>query len=226
MHRILVVDDEEDICEILQYNLESEGYVVDVANNAKDALHILTDEHKLILLDVMMDEMSGYQMASILRKQHNNDIPIIFLTAKTGENDILTGFNLGADDYISKPFSLKELLARVKVVLKRTSAAAEEKSTENIVVGNLNIDLNTLTVSIKDSPIELTKKEYKILVLLAQSTNNYFSREEILQRVWENDVYVLERSVDVHIARLRKKIRNSNLHIVNKVGFGYSLKVK
>ena len=139
---------------------------------------------------------------------------------------MLTGFNLGADDYISKPFSLKELLARVKVVLKRTSAATEEKSTENIVVGNLNIDLNTLTVSVKDSPIELTKKEYKILVLLAQSVNNYFSREEILQRVWENDVYVLERSVDVHIARLRKKIRNSNLQIVNKVGFGYSLKVK
>ncbi|NLK15047.1 MAG: response regulator transcription factor [Bacteroidales bacterium] len=226
MHRILVVDDEEDICEILQYNLESEGYLVDVAHNAKDALHILTDEHDLILLDVMMDEMSGYQMASILRKQHNNDIPIIFITAKTGENDVLTGFNLGADDYISKPFSLKELLARVKVVLKRTSAATEEKSTENIVVGNLNIDLNTLTVSVKDSPIELTKKEYKILVLLAQSVNNYFSREEILQRVWENDVYVLERSVDVHIARLRKKIRNSNLQIVNKVGFGYSLKVK
>ncbi|HOG19875.1 MAG TPA: response regulator transcription factor [Salinivirgaceae bacterium] len=226
MHRILVVDDEEDICEILQYNLESEGYIVDVAHNAKDALHILTNEHKLILLDVMMDEMSGYQMASILRKQLDNDIPIIFLTAKTGENDILTGFNLGADDYISKPFSLKELLARVKVVLKRTSSSLDEKSVENIVVGNLNIDLNTLTVTIDDSPIELTKKEYKILVLLAQNTSNYFSREEILQRVWENDVYVLERSVDVHIARLRKKIRNSNLQIVNKVGFGYSLKTK
>lgn len=223
MHRILVVDDEEDICEILQFNLESEGYSVTVAHSAEEALNILTPEHHLILLDVMMDKMSGYQMAHILRNDLHNNIPIIFLTAKTTENDILTGFNLGADDYISKPFSLKEVLARIKAVLKRHEIT-DKPNTDIIIIDCLKIDNISSTIEINGNPIELTKKEYKILLLLAQHPNRFFGREEILEIVWERDVYVLDRSVDVHIARLRKKLGVAGNFIINKAGFGYCLK--
>lgn len=222
MHRILIVDDEEDICEILQFNLMSEGYTVDVAYSAEEALQKLTSEHHLILLDVMMEKMSGYQMANILRNEQHNNIPIIFLTAKTTENDILTGFNLGADDYISKPFSLKEVLARVKAVLKRR--ANSEPAEEIITLANLKINLTNAVITLNGNAIELTKKEFRILALLAQHPNRFFSREEILEIVWEKDVYVLDRSVDVHVARLRKKLGDAGALIVNKAGFGYCIK--
>lgn len=222
MIKILVVDDEEDICEILQFNLKSEGYAVDVAYSAEEALQLLTPEHHLILLDVMMENMSGYQMADILRNERHNNTPIIFLTAKNTENDILTGFNLGADDYISKPFSLKEVLARVKAVLNRRTIP--EKAKETIIFGTLEINLENGTVMISGKAIELTKKEFQILVLLARYPNRFLSREEILEAVWERDTYVLDRSVDVHVARLRKKMGVAGEMIVNKTGFGYCIK--
>lgn len=222
MIKILVVDDEEDICEILQFNLKSEGYAVDVAYSAEEALQVLTPEHHLILLDVMMENMSGYQMADILRNERHNNTPIIFLTAKNTENDILTGFNLGADDYISKPFSLKEVLARVKAVLNRRTIPAKAK--ETIIFGTLEINLENGTVMISGKAIELTKKEFQILVLLARYPNRFLSREEILEAVWERDTYVLDRSVDVHVARLRKKMGVAGEMIVNKTGFGYCIK--
>lgn len=222
MVKILVVDDEEDICEILQFNLKSEGYAVDVAYSAEEALQLLTPEHHLILLDVMMENMSGYQMADILRNERHNNTPIIFLTAKNTENDILTGFNLGADDYISKPFSLKEVLARVKAVLNRRTIP--EKAKETIIFGTLEINLENGTVMISGKAIELTKKEFQILVLLARYPNRFLSREEILEAVWERDTYVLDRSVDVHVARLRKKMGVAGEMIVNKTGFGYCIK--
>lgn len=222
MVKILVVDDEEDICEILQFNLKSEGYAVDVAYSAEEALQVLTPEHHLILLDVMMENMSGYQMADILRNERHNNTPIIFLTAKNTENDILTGFNLGADDYISKPFSLKEVLARVKAVLNRRTIP--EKAKETIIFGTLEINLENGTVMISGKAIELTKKEFQILVLLARYPNRFLSREEILEAVWERDTYVLDRSVDVHVARLRKKMGVAGEMIVNKTGFGYCIK--
>lgn len=222
MVKILVVDDEEDICEILQFNLKSEGYAVDVAYSAEEALRVLTPEHHLILLDVMMENMSGYQMADILRNERHNNTPIIFLTAKNTENDILTGFNLGADDYISKPFSLKEVLARVKAVLNRR--IIPEKAKETIIFGTLEINLENGTVMISGKAIELTKKEFQILVLLARYPNRFLSREEILEAVWERDTYVLDRSVDVHVARLRKKMGVAGEMIVNKTGFGYCIK--
>lgn len=223
-HKILVVDDEADLREILQFNLESEGYIVDTAESAEQALRILTPEHELILLDVMMDGMSGFKMAEKLRKDLHNETPIIFLTAKDTENDMLTGFNLGGDDYISKPFSIKEVAARVKAILKR-AGNAPIATPPVIQIGAINIELGTKSVTINGQSLPLTKKEFEILSLMAQNPGRIFSREDILNRVWQNDGYVLERTVDVHITRLRKKLGEYGKIIVNRSGYGYCIEL-
>lgn len=169
--RILVVDDEADLREILQFNLESEGYIVHTAPSAEQALKMLVEEYDLILLDVMMDGMSGFKMAEKLRKELHNAIPIIFLTAKDTENDMLTGFNIGGDDYISKPFSIKEVSARVKAVLKRAGGLENKKAIVDI--GEMHIDQSTKSVSVNDRIIPITKKEFEILNMLAQSPGEY-----------------------------------------------------
>ncbi len=220
--KILVVDDEEDLCEILQFNLESEGYAVDIANSAEQALKILSDDHRLILLDVMMEGMSGFKMAEKVRRDLHLNTPIIFLTAKDTENDMLTGFSIGGDDYIAKPFSIKEVSARVKAILKRTGVTGTASSPE-IVIGDLSINTSTKNVTLKGQPVLLTKKEFEILSIMAKSPNRIFSREDILGRVWEDDGYVLERTVDVHITRLRKKLGEFGKHIANRSGYGYCL---
>lgn len=221
--RILVVDDEEDLCEILQFNLESEGFAVDIAHSAEQGLKILIEEHELILLDVMMEGMSGFRMAEKVRKELHLNIPIIFLTAKDTENDMLTGFNLGGDDYIAKPFSIKEVSARVKAVLKRCGNGNIPEKKAILEVGDLQIDTITKNVSVKGESILLTKKEFEILHILAKSPNRIFSREDILGNVWQDDGYVLERTVDVHITRLRKKLGEFGKHIANRSGYGYCL---
>ena len=218
---ILVVDDEKDICDILQFNLEKEGYIVDVANSAEEALMVITDVHQLIVLDVMMDGISGFKMAEKLRKQGNN-IPIIFLTAKNTENDVLTGFSLGGDDYIAKPFSIKEVLARVGALIKRTSLVKHPAET-NWSYKGLSIDIQANRVAIDDNEVSLTKKEFEILSLLAQVSPNVLTRAEILSSVWGENEYVLDRTVDVHITRLRKKLGEYATIIVNRSGFGYYL---
>ena len=186
--RILVVDDEEDLREILRFNLEADGYEVETAASAEEALELIARHPSpiaLILLDVMMDRMSGFEMARQMREAGNNT-PIIFLTARDAHDDQLQGFDVGADDYISKPFSFDTVLARVKAVLRRTGA------TDNAVSV-------TCTAG-------LTRREALILDLFRQHPGRYFTREEILEAVWPNDTLVGERSVDVHIARLRKKM--------------------
>lgn len=224
MNRILIVDDEQDLCEILQFNLESEGYEVDTANSAEEALSKLNSQHILILLDVMMEDMSGFQMANKIRKELNNNVPIIFLTAKDTENDMLTGFNVGGDDYITKPFSLKAVMARVKAVLKRSTKSADSnESVEDIFVyKSLEINFDTKKVMVNNVEAQLTRKEYMILALLVQSPQRFFTREQILSQVWDDDTCVIERSVDVHIARLRKKLGTIGENIINRTGFGYS----
>ncbi|MDY4043555.1 MAG: response regulator transcription factor [Marinifilaceae bacterium] len=221
-NKILIVDDEADLREILQFNLESEGYSVDTAESAEQALKKLSPAHKLILLDVMMGGMSGFKMAEKLRKELHNNIPIIFLTAKDTENDMLTGFSIGGDDYISKPFSIKEVSARVKAVLKRSKNDIENTS-PIITVGEITLDLNTKCVTANGQLLPITKKEFEILCLLAQNPGHIFSREDILNRIWQNDGYVLERTVDVHITRLRKKLGVLGKHIVNRSGYGYCI---
>ena len=219
---ILVVDDEEDLCEILKFNLETEGYTVDTAYSAEEALTLNLTDYDLLLLDVMMGEISGFKLASMLKKNEKTaHIPIIFLTAKDTENDMLTGFNLGADDYISKPFSIKQVQARVKAVLRRS---LEEKKpvNENILTYNtLKLDTQRIKATINGEEVALTKKEFEILKLLLENINHVFSREEILSRVWKDEVYVLDRTIDVNITRLRKKIGEYGKNIVTRLGFGY-----
>ena len=224
MKKILVVDDEIDLCEILRFNLENEGYEVDTAHSAEEALKILTHEHDLILLDVMLEGMSGYQLANKLRTELKNSIPIIFLTAKNTENDLITGFSIGGDDYITKPFSLKEVLVRMKAVSRRANKIIEPKPIANplIQVGNIQIDDETKTVKVNSETIFLTKKEFLILYMLVQTPGRFHTREQILNHVWQDESFVLERTVDVHIARLRKKLGVVGNQIINRAGFGYS----
>lgn len=220
--RILVVDDEEDLCEILKFNLEIEGYEVDTAFSAEEALKKDLTQYQLLMLDVMMGEISGFKMANILRKDVTTaKIPIIFLTAKDTENDMLTGFNLGADDYISKPFSIREVMARVKAVIRRTEIKAEEKTSELLEFETLSLDIKRIKASVDGTEIPLTKKEFEILKLLLENKGNVFSREEILSRIWKDEVYVLDRTIDVNITRLRKKIGVYGKNIVTRLGFGY-----
>lgn len=221
-NRILVVDDEEDLCEILKFNLENEGYEVDTANSAEEALKLNISDYSLLLLDVMMGEISGFRMASILKKEKKTaNIPIIFITAKDTENDTITGFNLGADDYISKPFSLREVISRVKAVIRRTTNNTEKSSTEQIYFETLVIDITKKKVTIDGEEISLTKKEFEILLLLLQNKGRVFSREDILSKIWSDEVCVLDRTIDVNITRLRKKIGSYGKHVVTRLGYGY-----
>lgn len=218
--KILIVDDEEDLCEILQYNLGNEGYDTDVVHSAEEAIKMPIHDYDLLLLDVMMGTMSGFKLADKLRKEFNNNVPIIFLTARDTENDILTGFSLGADDYIAKPFSVNELTARVKAVLKRTRG---EKIKSQTIIKFEKIELDTAKkrLIVNGEKTDLTKKEYEILRLLLENQTKVFSRDDILLRVWGNDVIVTERTVDVNITRLRTKLGEYGQCLRNKTGYGY-----
>ena len=221
-YRILVVDDEEDLCEILKFNLENEGYGVDTANSAEEALKLDLTVYNLLLLDVMMGEISGFKMASILKKDKSTaHIPIIFITAKDTENDTITCFNLGADDYISKPFSLREVIARVKAVIRRTAVTVEKPVIEELTYRGLSLNITQKKVCIDGHEVPLTKKEFEILLLLLQNKGRVFSREDILAKVWQEEVYVLDRTIDVNITRLRKKVGEYGKCIVTRLGYGY-----
>lgn len=220
-YKILIVDDEEDLCEILQFNLEGEGFEAEVAYSAEEALKKDIGSFHLILLDVMMGEMSGFKLAKLLRKERGMSTPIIFITAKTAEDELLTGFSLGGDDYITKPFSVKEVVVRVKAVLKRGSI--EERPEKNLLtVDDLELNLKKRKVKIDNKELELTRKEFEILVLLIKSEGYILSREEILDRVWDEDVVVSKRTIDVHITHLRKKLGSYGKYIRNKQGYGYA----
>ncbi|HEY5507353.1 MAG TPA: response regulator transcription factor [Paludibacter sp.] len=221
-YRILVVDDEEDLCEILQFNLETEGYQVDVAYSAEEALKKNIAEYNLLLLDVMMGEMSGFKMARTLRENPATaSTPIIFLTAKDSETDRLTGFNIGADDYISKPFSIREVLARVKAVIRRVENKKTVVAVEQLNYETLVMFLGNKKVLLDGVEIPFTKKEYEILRLFLENKNRVFSRDEMLTRVWSDEVIVLDRTIDVNITRLRKKIGSYGKNIVTRLGYGY-----
>jgi len=222
-NRILVVDDEEDLCEILQFNLETEGYEVDVAYSAEEALKKDISAYNLLLLDVMMGEMSGFKMArQLLENPKTATIPVIFLTAKDSETDRLTGFNIGADDYISKPFSIREVLARVKAVIRRVeSKKTEVTKPQRLTYEKLEMDLGNKKVLLEGDEIPFTKKEFEILKLFLENKNRVFSRDEILTRVWSDEVIVLDRTIDVNITRLRKKIGQYGKNIVTRLGYGY-----
>ena len=223
--KILVVDDEQDICEILQYNLETEGFEVVTANSAEEAMELPLQEFGLILLDVMMGEMSGFQMARRLKNDSSTaNIPIIFITALDGEDDMVKGLNIGADDYIAKPLSIKEVKARVRAVLRRFSQSQQAVSPHDnsmIVYEGITLNLNTKTVICDGQELVFTKLEFELLSFFLQHPNKVFSREDLLKHCWPQDVMVLDRTVDVNITRLRKKIGRYGKQIKTRVGYGY-----
>ncbi len=223
-YKILVVDDEESICEILQLTLMAEGYEVDVAYSAEQALKLNIASYSIILLDIMMGEMSGYKMLQVLRNDESTqNIPVIFCSAKDTKDDTIMGLNLGADDYIAKPFLPREVVARVRSVLRRFSASvnAEHIASSMIEFEGLRLDLNRKECSLNGEDIPMTKKEFEILALFMQNQNTIFSRQDILDRVWDNEVVVVDRTIDVFITRIRKKIGDMGKHIVTRLGYGY-----
>lgn len=222
---ILAVDDEQDICEIIQFNLETEGYNVDTALSAEEALQKRLKDYHLFILDIMMKGTSGFRLAEDIRKNKNLDTPIIFLTAKNSENDKLTGFTLGADDYITKPFSLRELMARVKAVLKRSGNSSIVYD-ENIKISGIEFDVERKKVFIEGKKVVLTPIEFNIMKLLLNNHGKVFSREEILNYAWKGDIHVVDRTVDVHLTRLRKKLGNYGKYLVTRSGHGYCFEIE
>ncbi|MCL1937089.1 MAG: response regulator transcription factor [Candidatus Azobacteroides sp.] len=225
MHeKILIVDDGKNICEILEFNLSNEGYKVECAYSAEEAMQKLTSDYSLILLDVMMGGISGYKMAELLRNE-NNSIPIIFLTAKDTENDMLMGFSVGADDYISKPFSIKEVVARVKALLKRSEAMQKNSEPSvkknQMVFDDVIINFDTKELVIGEEIIPLTRTEFEIITLLASNPSRVFEREDIIDNIWKDAPYITERTVDVHVRRLRKKMGDRASLIISRPGYGY-----
>lgn len=221
-HRILVVDDEQDLCEILKFNLETEGYAVDTANSAEEALTLDLTRFDLLLLDVMMGEMSGFALArSLKQKEDTKDLPVIFLTARDTENDTLTGFNIGADDYISKPFSIREVMMRIRAVLRRTAERMNETEPAVVRYMGLELNLDRKTVTVDGNDVAFTKTEFGLLQTLLEERGRVFARQELIARVWPQDVLVLDRTVDVNITRIRKKIGQYSKCIMTRLGFGY-----
>ncbi len=221
--KILVVDDEEDLCEILKFNLETEGYDVDTASSGEEALGKHIAGYNLILLDVMMGGISGFEVARRLRNDATTkNVPIVFLTAKGTENDKITGFNIGADDYISKPFSIREVLLRIRAVLRRTEQTGEAgKKNDILQYKGLVIDLDRKNVTIDGNDVELTKTEFGILHTLLEQKGRVFSRQDLIHLVWPTDVIVTDRTVDVNITRVRKKLGPYADNLITRLGFGY-----
>ena len=224
--QILIVDDEETLCEVLKLNLENEGYDVDVAFSAEQALTLDWRKYSLILLDIMMGEISGIKMAKMLKNDlATADIPIIFCTARDTEDDMIMGLNLGADDYIMKPYTVRNVIARVKSVLRRTtvhkaSNVLAEKN-DYLRVDGLCLDLEFKRCVVDGEEVKLTRKEFEMLAYLIKHRGKICSREQILSKVWSDEVVVLDRTIDVNITRLRSKIGAYGSYIVTRSGFGY-----
>ena len=227
--RILIVDDEETLCEVLQLNLENEGYDVDIAFSAEEALTLDLKRYSLILLDIMMGEISGIKMAKILKADVNTaNIPIIFCTARDTEDDMIMGLNIGADDYIMKPYTIRNVVARVKSVLRRTSGnkngKAQVEKPNILQVEGLKLDLEFKRCTVDDVEVKLAKKEFELLAYLISNRGKILSREQILSKVWKDEVVVLDRTIDVNITRVRSKIGAYGSYIVTRSGFGYGFR--
>lgn len=223
--RILVVDDEETLCEVLRLNLENEGYDVDIALSAEDALKLDIRQYSLILLDIMMGEISGIRFAKMLKSDVGTaGIPIIFCTARDSEDDMVKGLNLGADDYITKPYTIRNVIARVKSVLRRTSGQKIADKHNRLAVDGLILDLGLKTCSVDGNEVNLTKKEFELLAFLITNKGKICSRDQILANVWSDEVIVLDRTIDVNITRIRQKIGEYGACIITRAGFGYGFR--
>lgn len=231
--RILVVDDEETLAEALRFNLEAAGYAADVAHSAEQALMMPLRDYSLILLDIMMGDISGLQMARMLKNNPDTaHIPVIFCTARDSDHDMVHGLDLGADDYITKPYSIGNVLARVRSVLRRTAPAAQprvdagagtDSSQRRRILSyeTLTADPDSKSCSVDGSEVRMPRKEFEILCTLMASPGRVFSRAELLRRIWPDDVVVLDRVVDVNVTRLRSKLGRYGKNIVTRPGYGY-----
>lgn len=229
VERILIVDDEETLCEVLKLNLENEGYDVDIALSAEEALTYNLQTYSLILLDIMMGDISGIKMAKMLKSDiATADIPIIFCTARDSEDDMIMGLNIGADDYIMKPYTIRNVIARVKSVLRRTSnhkiATTPAEKPNTLQVEGLRLDLEFKRCTIDGEEVKLARKEFELLVYLVSHRGKILSREQILSHVWSDEVVVLDRTIDVNITRVRSKIGAYGSYIVTRSGFGYGFR--
>lgn len=230
--RILVIDDEEPITEILKYNLEKEGYEVDCAYSAEEALTLDLSRYSLFIVDIMMERLSGFDFAKAVRNNTDIDtVPIIFCSALNGEDDTVMGLNIGGDDYITKPFVIPEVLARVRAVLRRSTITRISDETANqsdyesdVTFHALRIDRNRKICTLDGEQLNLTKTEFELLLFFLTNRNRIFSREEIIQKVWPDDVVVTTRTIDTNITRLRKKIGRYGNYIITRLGFGYGFK--
>lgn len=235
-NKILIVDDEQEICEILKYNLEVEGYEVDIAFSAEEAMTLNISSYSLIILDVMMDSISGFEMARRLKKDPATMYtPIIFCSALSGEDEHIMGLNIGADDYITKPFRTREVLARVKSVIRRsrmtrelnkiptpvTPPAPQKKVESESVYLGLRLDHNAKQCYVNNEIVNLTKTEYELLTFLLNHRNNIYTRKELLEKIWNNTEDVSNRTIDTNITRLRKKIGEYGSCIITRLGYGY-----
>ena len=226
--RILIVDDEETLCEVLKLNLENEGYDVDTTFSAEQALTYDLRSYSLVLLDIMMGEISGIKMARMMKADiATADIPIIFCTARDSEDDMVMGLNLGADDYIVKPYTVRNVVARIKSVLRRTSGHKVPQAvarTNSLVVEGLHLDMEFKRCTVDGTEVKLTRKEFELLAYLISHRGRVCSREQILSRVWSDEVVVLDRTIDVNITRVRQKIGPYGAYIVTKSGYGYGFR--
>lgn len=225
--RILVVDDEDTLCEALRFNLEAKGYAVDTALSAEEALTLDLESYSLILLDIMMGEISGTRLAAILKKKESTaHIPIIFCTARDSEDDMVSGLDLGADDYITKPFSMRNVLARVRTVLRRHAPADSRPSNGSaITYQGIAVYPDSKVCTVDGTEVKMPRKEFEILMLMLRNPGRVFSREEILRQIWPDEVVVLDRVVDVNITRLRSKLGEYGRNIVTRPGYGYGFMV-
>lgn len=231
--KILLIDDEEPICEILKYNLEKEGYEVDCAYSAEEALDLDLRQYSLCLVDIMMERLSGYDFAKAVRKNPETaNLPLIFCSALNGEDDTVMGLNIGGDDYITKPFVISEVIARVRAVLRRSMAMnmAKEKSRETeqpaktVSFEGISVDLDDKVCTLDGEDLNLTKTELELITFFLQHRNRIYSRDEIIKKIWPDDVIVTTRAIDTNIARLRKKLGRYGNNIVTRMGFGYGFK--
>lgn len=220
--RILVVDDEETLCEALRFNLEAEGYAVDVALSAEEALTLDLSRYSLILLDIMMGDISGLQLAGIMKANPSlKSVPIIFCTAKDTEEDMIRGLDIGADDYIAKPYSLRTVLARIRAVMRRTSPGAVPAADAILSFEGLTVEPSVKRCSVDGTEVAMPRKEFEILRKLLSDPNRIFSREELLREIWTDEVTVVDRVIDVNITRIRHKIGRYGKRIITRSGYGY-----
>ena len=232
--KILVIDDEEALCEILKFNLEKEGYEVDCAYSAEEALEMDLSSYSLFMVDIMMDQLSGFDFAKRIRNnQKTENTPVIFCSALTGEDDKVMGLNIGADDYVTKPFVIGEVLARVRAVLRRTKSAqqiaynvSQSIYEPDITFRELRVDRNEKVCYLQGSQVQLTRTEFDLILFFLTHRNRIYSREEIISKVWGEDVVVTHRTIDTNITRLRKKLGEYGNNIVTRQGFGYGFKEK